>query len=118
MHNSVVEKMKETKGALIKHAKVANKSVNKVNKTVQVTEKKEKNWGENRNRLDNVVSLACKNFDNEGIMKEMFLEAVDVRVGPCTQRGKTTQTGILRTSSKLFGMVFPDRFKGSISLEI
>ena len=74
MQNSTVGNMKVTEGGLINHAKVTNKSINKMKKTVQETEQKEKIWWENRHRLDNVVSLTCKNFDNEGIMKEMFLE--------------------------------------------
>ena len=32
--------------------------------------------------------------------------------------GETTQTGILSAGSKLFGMVVPDRFKGSVGLEV
>ena len=43
---------------------------------------------------------------------------VDGHIWVSPQRGKTTQTEILRTGSKLFGVVVPDRFKGSVGLEV
>ena len=58
MQNVTVAEIKVREGALIKQAKVANKSVNKMKQAVQEDEQKTKTWEENRHRIDNVVALA------------------------------------------------------------
>ena len=58
-----------------------NISVNKMKKEVQEVEQKTNTWAENRHKLDKVVSLACTNFTDEGIIEEMFPEAKVIRLG-------------------------------------
>ena len=81
MQNVTVVEMKVREGALIKQAKVENKNVSKMKKIVQETKQKSKNWEENKNRCDNVVSLSCSQFSDEGITQEMFSEAKVIRIG-------------------------------------
>ena len=75
MQNFVVMEMKVREGALIKQEKVSNKVVSKMKKTIKEAKQKAKTWEEDRHKLDNVVALACINFADEGITKEMFAEA-------------------------------------------
>ena len=49
-------------------------------KAAKKTEQKSKTW-EDMNRLDNVVTLVCSNFADEGITDEMFAYAKVIRLG-------------------------------------
>ena len=46
-----------------------------MNKIVKGTYQKFKTWEEDRKMLDNVVTLSCSNFVDEGIKNEMFVKA-------------------------------------------
>ena len=67
IHNVAVMKMKVREGASIKQEKATNKTISKMKKTIKQVEQKAKTWEENRNKLDNVVALACTNFTDAGI---------------------------------------------------
>ena len=62
IQNVADAEIKLREGALIKEEKVANKTVNKMKKTIKELEKKYKTWEENMNILENVVTLSCTTF--------------------------------------------------------
>ena len=67
IHDVTVLEMKVREGTLIKHEKVSDKVVSKINKMVKEGEQRDKTWEENMHRINNVVALSCNNFVDEGI---------------------------------------------------
>ena len=57
MQNVIVTKMKVREGTLIKHEKVSDKVVSKINKTVKDADQRDKTWEEDMLRIDTTVTL-------------------------------------------------------------
>ena len=67
---AIVE-IKLREGVLVKQAKAANTSVKKMKLVVQEAEQRTNTCEENCHRINKAVPLACINFAEEGIIKEM-----------------------------------------------
>ena len=77
----------------ITQKKFTDITINKMNHVVVEVEQKTKTQEENMQRNDKVVAIACRNFAEEGIKQEIFLEAKVIQLGEIAEdlRKKVTK---------------------------